>query len=113
MPTRKKRRKAVSKLPVIHEQVPVDADQFPDGMSRDDFEPLGDGETVRRIEHVREHLVMVHYQLEKLVHCETERIVQAVAPLDVVDGGQYGASVLCGLFHRTAEVMTPILFRFS
>lgn len=143
-PARKKKRKSVAKLPVIHEHVAVTADQFPDGLSRDDFEPLGDGEVVQRIEHVREHLVVVHYQLEKLVHRESEQIVQATAPLNIVDGGQYGASVhakvvvskcvdsmplyrqtkaleraghgiarsvLCGMFHRTADVLLPIYER--
>ncbi len=48
---------------------------------------------MQRIEHVREHLVVVHYHLEKLVHRASEQIVQATAPLNIVDGGQYGASV--------------------
>lgn len=143
-PARAKRRQAIDKLPVIHEHIEVDASQFPEGLARADFETLGEGEVVRRIEHVREHLVVVHYQLEKLVHRDSELIVQASAPPNIVDGSQYGASVhahvvvskcvdsmplyrqgrtlaraghgvarsvLCGLFHRSAEVLAPIYER--
>ena len=141
---RSKRRKALDKLPVIHERVDVTPDKLPEGMTLDDFRPLGDGEVVRRIEHVREHLVVVEYHLQKLVERGGERIVQASSPPNVIDGGAWGPSVyahvvvskcvdsmplyrieralgrgghavarsvLCGLFHRTANVLESIYKR--
>jgi len=141
---RERRRKALDKLPVVTQQVQVNAQQLPEGMTLDDFRPLGEGEVVRRVEHVREHLVVVEYHLQKLVERGGERIVQAVAPLNVIDGGAWGPgvyahvvvskcvdsmplyrlertlgraghavarSVLCGLFHRAANVLEPIYKR--
>jgi hypothetical protein len=61
--------------------------------SIDRFRPLGKGEVVRRIEHVREHLVVVEYQLEKLVEKGGELIISAPSPPNVIDGGAWGASV--------------------
>ena len=90
---RERRRKSLEKLPVVQQQVQVTVEQLPEGMSLEDFRPLGDGEVVRRIEHVREHLVVVEYQLQKLVERSGERIVQANAPLNVIDGGAWGPSV--------------------
>ena len=141
---RQRRRKALDKLPVVHEHVHVAADDLPEGMGLTDFRPLGEGEVVRRIEHVREHLVVVEYHLQKLVARAGDRIVQASAPLNVIDGGAWGPSVyahvivskcvdsmplyrmerslgrggfaiarsvLCGLFHRAANVLEPIYKR--
>lgn len=141
---RGRRRKALEKLPVIVEQVKVTAQQLPEGMTRQDFRPLGEGEVVRRIEHVREHLAVVEYHLEKLVERGGERIVQASPPCNVIDGGAWGPSVyahvvvskcvdsmplyrlertlgragfavarsvLCGLFHRAANVLEPLYKR--
>lgn len=141
---RERRRKALERLPVVHERVTVTAEQFPEGLTREDFRPLGDGDVVRRIEHVREHLVIIEYQLEKLVERGGERILEASAPPNVVDGGAWGPSVyaqvvvskcvdsmplyrqeralgraghpvarsvLCGLFHRAANVLEPLYDR--
>jgi len=141
---REKRKKDLSKLPVVHEEVCVSPDALPAGTKPEDFRRLGDGDIVRRIEHVREHLVVVEYKLEKLVEKSGDRIVQASAPNNVIDGGLWGASVyahvvvakcldsmplyriskalgrgsfaiarsvLCDLFHRTAEVLSPIYER--
>ncbi len=141
---RERRRKALEKLPVVRQRVEVAAEQLPEGMSLDDFRPLGEGEVVRRIEHVREHLVVVEYHLQKLVERGGEHIVQASAPLNVIDGGAWGPSVyahvivskcvdsmplyrlertlgragfavarsvLCGLFHRAANVLEPLYQR--
>jgi len=141
---RERRRKALSKLQVIPQRIDVSPDKIPEGMTLDDFRPLGDGDVVRRIEHVREHLVMVEYHLQKLVVRGSDVIVQASQPLNVVDGGAWGPSVyahvivskcvdsmplyrmertlgragfaiarsvLCGLFHRGAEVLEPLYLR--
>ena len=141
---RARRRKALDKLPVVVEQIKIAAEQLPEGMTCNDFRPLGEPEVVRRIEHVREHLAVVEYHLEKLVERGGDRIVQAQAPLNVIDGGAWGPSVyahvvvskcvdsmplyrlertlgragfavarsvLCGLFHRAAEVLEPLYQR--
>ena len=142
---RERRRKALSKLPVVHEKIAVTPSQLPAGMTVADFRPLSKaGEVVRRIEHVREHLVIVEYHLQKLVERGGDRIVTAQPPLNVIDGGGWGASmyahvvvskcvdsmplyrmertlgraghavarsVLCGLFHRAANVLEPLYDR--
>jgi transposase len=141
---RERRREALAKLPVVHKKIEVLAEDLPEGMTLEDFRPLGEGEVVRRIEHVREHLVVVEYHLQKLVERGGERIVQASAPLNVIEGGAWGPSVyahvvvnkcvdsmplyrmertlgragfavarsvLCGLFHRAANVLEPIYQR--
>lgn len=144
MTARKKRRKTLEKLPVVHRRMEVTPEQIPDGMTLADFRPLGDGDVVRRVEHVREHLVVVEYHLQKMVVRGGEHIVQATPPPNVIDGGAWGPSVyahvvvskcvdsmplyrmertlgragfaiarsvLCGLFHRAAEVLEPLYLR--
>jgi len=91
--TREKRRKALEKLPVVREVVHVTPNQLPEGMSVEDFRPLGQAEVVRRIEHVAEHLVVIEYHLEKLVERSGERIIQALSPPNVIDGGAWGPGV--------------------
>jgi transposase len=90
---RGQRRLAKKKLPVLREQVSVTPEQLPAGYSLEDFRKLGDGEVVHRLEHVREHLVVVEYTLERLVSKDGEHIVSAPAPASVVEGGQYGPGV--------------------
>ena len=90
---RKLRKKDLSKLPAIHQELSVEAQDLPQGLSREDFRRLGKGRTVTRVEHVREHLVVVHYRLEKLVQKGGELIIEAKPPLNVVDGGQFAPSV--------------------
>jgi transposase len=144
MTARERQKKALDKLPVVHEQRNVTPDQIPEGLTLADFRPLGDGEVVHRIEHVREHLVMMEYRLQKLVLRGSDVIVQAQPPLNVIDGGAWGPgvyahvvvskcvdsmpfyrlerslgraghaiarSVLCGLFHRAANVLEPLYQR--
>ena len=89
-PQRKKKRALRKNLPVITERVDVDAEDLPDGATLDDFRPVGDGEIVRRVEHVREHLVVVEYQLQTLASKHDDRIVKAQPPPGVIEGGHYG-----------------------
>ena len=143
-PTRQAKRKKREKLPVVREEVLVRAEQLPEGLTRDDFDVVGTGSIVRRIEHVREHFHITEYVLETLKQRGGEVIVKAPPPPGVVDGGTYGPgvyarvivskcvdsmpfyrqqrtlaragvpiarSVLCGLFHRGAEVLKPIYTR--
>jgi transposase len=141
---RKKRRLARKKLPVVRKRILVTQEQLPDGYTLQDFRPVGaegNGEVIRRLEHVREHLVMTEYELQTLASKDGDHIVKASSPPAVTDGGQYGPGVyahvvtakcadslplhriekifdrngyaiarstLCCLFHRSAELMTPI-----
>jgi len=145
---RKKKRKLRKNLPVVKERVLVNAGELPEGYCLDDFREVGaNGEAkniVRRIEHVREHLVVVEYELQTLASKDNEHIITAPAPSSVIDGGHYGASVyahdvvsrcefslphyrlgkmlgfagydisrstLTSLYHRSAELLTPIYNR--
>jgi transposase len=89
---RKERKADLLKLPVVRERVLVRDDELPEGMTRDDFEVVGEGVVVQRIEHVREHLVMTEYVLETLASRQGDVIVKASAPPSVVDGGLWAAS---------------------
>ncbi|MCP4601196.1 MAG: IS66 family transposase [Proteobacteria bacterium] len=94
---RKKRRRLRDNLPVIKERVVVTADNLPEGYSLDDFREVGaNGECkniIRRVEHVREHLVVVEYELQTLASRDNEHIITAPAPPSVIEGGHYGSSV--------------------
>jgi len=92
-PERRRRRKLRKDLPVLHEVVPVTPEQLPDGYSREDFRSLGEGEVLRRVDHVREHLVVVKYVREKLASKDGEHIVTAETPPTVADGSHYGPGV--------------------
>ncbi len=89
-PQRKKKRGLRKNLPVITERIDVDAEDLPEGTTGDDFRQIGDGEIVRRVEHVREHLVVVEYQLQTLASKHDDRIVKAQPPPGVIEGGHYG-----------------------
>jgi len=94
---RKKNRKLRKNLPVVKERVVVNAGDLPEGYTLDDFREVGaNGEAkniIRRIEHVREHLVVVEYELQTLASKDNEHIITAPAPPSVIEGGHYGASV--------------------
>lgn len=129
------------KLPVITETVHVTPEQLPEGYDINDFRVVGPGSTVRRYEHVREHLIAVDYVLETLASKDGEHIIAAKSPASVQEGGLYGPGVyarvvvgktddslplhrmaksfardgvaiapstLGALFHRAAELLTPI-----
>jgi transposase len=141
---RRKRRGARRNLPVVRERVLVNPEQLPEGYRLEDFRELGEGEVVRRLEHVREHLVMTEYVLQTLVSKDGAHIVKASSPPAVAEGGHYGPgiyanvvvskcddslplyrmekiferdgfriarSVLCNIFHRSAELLSPIAER--
>ena len=94
---RTKNRKLRKNLPVVKERVLVNASDLPEGYTLEDFREVGaNGEAkniVRRIEHVREHLVVVEYELQTLASKDNEHIITAPAPPSVIEGGHYGASV--------------------
>lgn len=90
---RKASREQRKKLPVVHERIVVAAEGLPEGYTLDDFREVRGGETVRRVEHVREHLVVVEYELQTLASKDGDYIVKAQAPAGVVEGGHYGPGV--------------------
>jgi transposase len=93
---REAKRKLKKNLPVIHEKVLVTGEQLPEGYKLEDFRevaPDADSNIIRRIDHVREHLVVVEYALQTLASKDNEHIVTAPAPPAVVEGGHYGPGV--------------------
>lgn len=95
-PKRKAKRKLKKNLPVIHDKVEVTAEQLPDGYTLEDFREVGadaNSNTVRRVDHVREHLVVVEYSLQTMASKDNQHIVTAPAPPAVVEGGHYGPGV--------------------
>lgn len=112
---RKKNRKLKKNLPVVHEQVDVEASQLPDGMTLEDFREVGCADPVRRVEHVREHIVVVEYALQTLASKDGERLVKARPPTGVTDGCQYGPGLHAHVitakcadsipFHRLAKIL--------
>ena len=112
---RKKNRKLKKNLPVVHEQVDVDPSQLPEGMTLDDFREVGCADPVRRVEHVREHIVVVEFALQTLASKDGERLIKARAPAGVTDGCQYGPGLHAHVitskcadsipFHRLAKML--------
>lgn len=93
---RKKNRKLRENLPVIRERVLIKAEDIPEGYTLDDFREIkGNGEKniIRRIEHVKEHLVVMEYELQTLASKDNELILTASAPPAVTEGGHYGPGV--------------------
>ena len=89
-PARKKSRKLKKNLPIIRECIEVAPQDIPDGYCREDLRELPGGEPIRRIEHVREHLVVVEYQLQTFATKDDHKIIKARAPEGVSEGCIYG-----------------------
>lgn len=83
----KTKRKA---LPVVERDIDVTPEQLPEGYTREDFKPLGNGTVVERIEHVREHLLVLRYRLVTLQSKDRQHIITAKAPPSVTEGALYG-----------------------
>jgi len=92
-PKRQAKRSLRKNLPVVNERIKVGAEQLPAGLTLDDFRELPDGEVIRRVDHVREHLVMVEYELQTLASKTGGHIIKAAAPAGVVEGGHYGPGI--------------------
>lgn len=89
-PARKQSRKLKKNLPIIRECVPVSPEEVPDGYRLEDLRELPAGEPIRRVEHVREHLVIVEYQLQTFATRDDKKIVKAKVPEGVSEGCLYG-----------------------
>ena len=94
-PARKKNRKLRENLPVVRERVLIKAEEIPEGYTLDDFREVNNGEKniIHRIEHVKEHLVVMEYELQTLASKDNEIILTAPAPPGVTEGGHYGPGV--------------------
>ncbi len=107
-PKRKARRKLRKKLPVVHERVEVLPENLPEGYTREDFRQVGEGEVVRRVEHVREHLVVVEYRLQTLASIDGDHIVKAQTPASVAEGGHYGPGVYAHVVTSKCADVLPL-----
>lgn len=105
---RQKRRLAKKKLKVVHERVLVTPDQLPEGCSLEDFHEVGDGEVIRRVEHVKEHLVVVEYVLQTLASNDGDHIISAAAPPAVADGGHYGPGLYAHVVVSKCDDSLPL-----
>lgn len=84
---------AKKNLPIKHETIVVTEEQLPDGYCLDDFREVSDGEVIRRLEHVKEHLIVVEYRIQCLASKDGEHIITAPSPPSVIEGGSYGPGV--------------------
>lgn len=90
--TRAKRRKdRTETAPILEQTVEVTAEDMPEGMSIDEFRPLGSGEMRTVVAYVKGHYVIKRYVLQKMQHVEQSNIiVQAKMPeRSLVAGGKY------------------------
>jgi len=107
-PARSKKRALRKNLPIVYERIEVDATQLPEGYACEDFREVGDGEAIQRVEHVREHLVIVEYALQTLASKDGEHIVKAAAPTAVVEGGHYGPGVYAHVITSKCDDSQPL-----
>jgi transposase len=107
-PERTKKRKLRERLPVVHETVVVKPEDLPEGYDLSGFREVGDGEIVRRVEHVREHLVVVEYRLQTLASHDGAHIIRASTPPSVVEGGHYGPGVYAHVITAKCDDVMPL-----
>jgi transposase len=107
-PARQRRRKQRKDIPVVMEACNVDPDELPEGYTLDDFRVLGDGKLVKRIEHVREHLIIQHFVLQTLASKDGKHYVTATPPPGVVDGGHYGPGLHAHVAVSRCDDTTPL-----
>ena len=115
---RKEKRRLKKNLPVVREHVKVLPEELPEGTSLDDFREVTGSEPVRRIEHVREHVVIVEYELQTLASKDGETIIKASPPPGVSDGCQHGPGLHAHVvtskcadaipFHRLAKMLERV-----
>ncbi len=78
-------------VPAENIEVRVRDDQFPEGLTREDFRTMGGEPTVvERIEWVPGRFVRLRYHLEAVVSKDGEHVVRAEPPPGVAPGLQYG-----------------------
>jgi transposase len=105
---RAKHRLARKQLQVVCEKVLVSPGQLPDGYTLADFRQVGQGEVIRRVEHVREHLVVVEYELQTLASRDGRHLVKAPTPPQVAEGGHYGPGVYAHVVTAKCDDSLPL-----
>jgi len=82
-PERQRKRTLRKNIPIVVEHKTVSPDQLPEGYTLDDFRKLGEGKTLQRVEHVREHLIIQQFVLETLISIDgTQLSTAATTDLD-------------------------------
>jgi len=106
---RRKNREARKELPVEEVSVTARADQFPEGLTREDFRPMGGEPTVvERIEWVPGRYVRFRYLLETLVSKDREHLVRAEPPPGVAPGVHYGPAMHAHVIVSKCEDSQPL-----
>lgn len=87
---RKKKQRAKS-LAVLETVIEVSDEQFPKGLTRNDFRVVGQGTTIDRIEHMPSRHFIQRYRLQTLVSKrDSHLILKAKVPVGVAEGCTYG-----------------------
>jgi transposase len=95
-------------IPVVIEHKTVTPEQLPDGYTLDDFRKLGEGKTLQRVEHVREHLIIQQFVWETLVSKDGSKIITAEPPPSVIDGGHYGPGLHAHIAVSRCDDIMPL-----
>lgn len=113
--TRKKKRSLRKGLPIVRERIEVKAEDLPEDRRIEQYREISCGEPIRRIEHVREHLVVIEYELQTLASKDGEELIKASVPPGVSKGCQYGPGLHAHVvvskcddsipFHRLAKML--------
>ncbi len=107
-PERQRKRGLRKNIPIVVEQKTVSPEQLPEGYTLDDFRKLGEGKTLQRVEHVREHLIIQQFVLETLISNDGTQIVTAEAPASVIDGGHYGPGLHAHVVVSRCDDIMPL-----
>jgi transposase len=105
---RQRKRGLRKNIPIVVEQRAVLPSQLPEGYTLEDFRKLGDGKTLQRIEHVREHLVIQQFVLETLISKDGSLIISAEGPASVIDGGHYGPGLHAHVVVSRCDDIMPL-----
>lgn len=90
---REANKQARKELPTHDIEVPVRAEQLPEGMTLDDFRIVGEGTIVERIDYVPGRYVRLRYILETLASKDGEHIIRATPPPGVGKAVKYGPGI--------------------
>jgi len=107
-PERQRKRTLRKNIPIVVEHKTVSPDQLPEGYTLDDFRKLGEGKTLQRVEHVREHLIIQQFMLETLISKDGTQIITAEAPASVIDGGHYGPGLHAHVVVSRCDDIMPL-----
>ena len=107
--TERQRKRGLRKnIPIVVEHKTVSPNQLPQGYTLEDFRKLGEGKTLQRVEHVREHLIIQQFVLETLISKDGSQIITAEAPASVIDGGHYGPGLHAHVVVSRCDDIMPL-----